>query len=464
MHAIERKSSPPLRAGGARRSVAAQKSDGPTLGQFRPGESARAHVWRACACGGGCPGCAAKTTSEGAFSVSKPDDPLEQQADRIAADVMRMAQSTEAPSAPSAQIHGGSAMRTSSGNDRLQPKRDSAGVARTNTDVPPVVQEVLRSPGQPLDAQTRAFMEPRFDADFSDVRVHTDEKGARSAEALHAHAYTVGADIVFGAGKFSPGSESGRHLVAHELAHTLQRQDGAARMVMRRWDQASECPDTPADRWIEKVVVNQETPQSATLHWSDGATESDQCSSGKGHCCVDPAEPSGVACTISGSHVDGSNCTPITTRNGFLVKNRVRDHQGVEFWTEFEPDRAIALHKYSPVDGTPLSHGCVRLNEALATKIFCNVRQNKTWVQVQGFARPMCDHDALRNEWLGDFSVGGSDLSKADGETQAQIRETRKELNAAFGRTLSVSEIQALTADDIPRCTRKVPLPKPAGP
>jgi hypothetical protein len=145
---------------------------------------------------------------------------------------------------------------------------------------------------------------------------------------------------------------------------------------------------------------------------------------------------------------------------GFQVKNRVRDHKGVEFWTEFVPDRAIALHEYSPVDGTPLSHGCVRLHTNFATKIFCNVRQNATWVQVQGFARPKCDYGNLQKEWQGDFANGGQDLSKADGDEKGEIREARRELNAAFGRTLSVSEINALTAKDIPRCRGTAPLPK----
>ena len=58
--------------------------------------------------------------------------------------------------------------------------------------IPPMVQEVLRSPGQPLDPTTRTFMESRFDADFSQVRVHTDPRAAESAQAVNALAYTVG--------------------------------------------------------------------------------------------------------------------------------------------------------------------------------------------------------------------------------------------------------------------------------
>jgi len=89
--------------------------------------------------------------------------------------------------------------------------------------VPPVVRQALRSPGRPLENATRAFMEPRFGHDFSHVRVHTDATAAASARAVQALAYTVGRDVVFGEGQYRPGSDAGRRLIAHELAHTLQQ-------------------------------------------------------------------------------------------------------------------------------------------------------------------------------------------------------------------------------------------------
>src|SRR5208282_2996572 len=89
--------------------------------------------------------------------------------------------------------------------------------------VPPIVHDVLRSPGQPLDAATRGFMEPRFGHDFSRVRVHTDGKAAESARTLSARAYTVGNAVVFGSGRFAPSTSAGRLLIAHELSHTIQQ-------------------------------------------------------------------------------------------------------------------------------------------------------------------------------------------------------------------------------------------------
>jgi hypothetical protein len=101
-------------------------------------------------------------------------------------------------------------------------QRRPNGFAEQNS-APPIVNEVLRSPGQPLDQATRAFMEPRFGHDFSQVRVHADAQAAESAQALNALAYTAERDIVFGAGRYAPGAFEGRRLLAHELTHVVQQ-------------------------------------------------------------------------------------------------------------------------------------------------------------------------------------------------------------------------------------------------
>lgn len=92
------------------------------------------------------------------------------------------------------------------------------------SEVPAIVHEVLREPGEPLDSATRAFMEPRFGHDFSGVRVHTDAKAAESARAANAHAYTVGQHVVFGGGLYAPSTTEGRRLLGHELTHTIQQE------------------------------------------------------------------------------------------------------------------------------------------------------------------------------------------------------------------------------------------------
>jgi outer membrane protein OmpA-like peptidoglycan-associated protein len=100
-----------------------------------------------------------------------------------------------------------------------------SGIGSAFDAVPPIVHDVLRSPGQPLDSKTRTFFEPRFGRDFSQVRVHTDSKAADSATAVNALAYTVGRDVVFGQGRYTPSTNNGQRLLAHELTHVVQ-QDG----------------------------------------------------------------------------------------------------------------------------------------------------------------------------------------------------------------------------------------------
>jgi hypothetical protein len=102
------------------------------------------------------------------------------------------------------------------------------------TGAPPIVLDVLRSPGQPLDPTTRAFMEPRFGHDFSRVRVHSDAAAEQSARGMNARAYTVGHNIVFNAGQFAPGTHEGQRLLAHELTHVVQQSGGAAVRVARQ--------------------------------------------------------------------------------------------------------------------------------------------------------------------------------------------------------------------------------------
>ena len=106
--------------------------------------------------------------------------------------------------------------------EKLTLQHSSADQAGTTT-VPPIVHEVLGSPGQPVDAATRAFMEPRFGHDFSKVRVHTDARAAESAREVNALAYTVGHDIVFGEGEYAPETSTGQRILTHELTHVVQQ-------------------------------------------------------------------------------------------------------------------------------------------------------------------------------------------------------------------------------------------------
>jgi len=103
---------------------------------------------------------------------------------------------------------------------RLQQK---AATAPSPGTVPPIMNEVLQSTGQPLDEATRAHLESHLGHDFRDIRVHADDRAARSAKAVGARAYTVGRHIVFGSGEYAVSSRAGQELLAHEATHTLQQ-------------------------------------------------------------------------------------------------------------------------------------------------------------------------------------------------------------------------------------------------
>lgn len=175
------------------------------------------------------------------LTINEPGDAFEQEADRLAERVMR----TPAPDSPG----GGECRKCSTpgqDDEMLQMKHVQPGDAG-RTAAPPIVHEVLRSPGQPLDPATRAFMEPRFGHDFSRVRVHTGAMADESAGDVNALAYTVGSHVVFGAGRFAPGTRQGRRLIAHELTHVLQQGGGVA-AIQRAPGDATKPATSPASR------------------------------------------------------------------------------------------------------------------------------------------------------------------------------------------------------------------------
>ncbi|HJU73364.1 MAG TPA: DUF4157 domain-containing protein, partial [Gemmatimonadaceae bacterium] len=153
------------------------------------------------------------------LEVGAPNDDFEQAADRIAR-----------------HVAGASSGRTA---------LPSGGAAA----VTPLVRRVLDEAGEPLDSSTRAFMEPRLGRSLANVRVHADSRAARSALDVAADAYTVGDHIVFGAGLYAPYTSPGRQLLAHEIAHTMQR--GAPATLRRQPSGASK--DTQTRRFVIKI-------------------------------------------------------------------------------------------------------------------------------------------------------------------------------------------------------------------
>ncbi|HEX6941269.1 MAG TPA: DUF4157 domain-containing protein [Longimicrobiales bacterium] len=164
------------------------------------------------------------------LEVGAPDDRFEREAERIAERVVNTPEA--GPDRVVAGEAAGSAHRVGDAAGRATRAREpGGGGGGPALDLPPLVDGAVRSPGEPLEPSTRAFMERRFGYDFGGVRVHANAMAAASARAMHALAYTVGRDVVFAEGQYRPESETGRRLLAHELAHVVQQ--GAARRVPR---------------------------------------------------------------------------------------------------------------------------------------------------------------------------------------------------------------------------------------
>jgi outer membrane protein OmpA-like peptidoglycan-associated protein len=166
--------------------------------------------------------------------VSAPDDPYEREADQIANHVMRMPAPAVQRSCEACSAGNTTCARCEEEQRRKQPviqrkPQDGGNGAATSLSDQPL--EGLGS-GRPLEQAARSFMEPRFGGSFADVRVHAGARAAEVATAFSARAFTLGNQIVFNSGNYSPESETGKHLLAHELTHVVQ-QRGHAQIAAR---------------------------------------------------------------------------------------------------------------------------------------------------------------------------------------------------------------------------------------
>ncbi len=149
--------------------------------------------------------------------ISQPGDKYEREANRVADDVMRISE----PAAPEQGAVSGQEQDTYI--QRMCPECEEELHAAESTSAAERRINALRSGGQRLSESARQFVEPRFGRDFSQVRIHTDDKAADSAQAINAAAYTMRNHIVFAAGQYAPETTAGKRLLAHELTHVVQQ-------------------------------------------------------------------------------------------------------------------------------------------------------------------------------------------------------------------------------------------------
>jgi hypothetical protein len=173
------------------------------------------------------------------LTVGAPNDAFENEADRVAEQVMRMPEEEVATTAAPPQIQrmctdceeeekgSGVIQRMCADCEEEMQAKEEAGQTPS---VPSGFEQrfaALRGGGQPLPPSERAFFEPRFGRDFANVRLHSSPAASELARSVHARAFTVGDSVVFGSGQYAPGSAAGRQLVAHELTHVVQQGGGA---------------------------------------------------------------------------------------------------------------------------------------------------------------------------------------------------------------------------------------------
>ena len=170
------------------------------------------------------------------LSVGAPDDPLEDEADAMAGKVMRM----PGDSFVQRKCSHCEAEAEKTSGDKEEEKVQRRPLAsfitpfiQTKSNGEGTVSDTLsnqisssRGSGSTIDGETKTFMENRFGTDFSGVKIHTGNESVQMNRELNAKAFTVGSDIYFNEGQYNPGSESGKHLLAHELTHTIQQDGG----------------------------------------------------------------------------------------------------------------------------------------------------------------------------------------------------------------------------------------------
>src|SRR5439155_7177527 len=195
----------------------------------------------------------------------QPNDPDEQEADRIAEQIVS-AKPVETIQRKCAACSEGATCPKCEEEGRVQLKEKPGHTPQVNSKAASQITS-LRGGGQPLPSSVRTFFEPQFRRDFSRVHIHTDSPAAESARAIHARAYTAGRDVVFGAGEYVPHTTEGKRLLAHELAHIAQQDEGSG-TIQRKSSSSSRLsaeisPAVPEHKALASSQPDGTTPEVA---------------------------------------------------------------------------------------------------------------------------------------------------------------------------------------------------------
>lgn len=284
------------------------------------------------------------------LTINEPGDAYEQEADRVADQVMRMPE----PKLQKACRCGGECPKCQRGKMGLEPiglqTSRLQGIESGRTEAPTEVRAVLARTGQPLNATTREFMEHRFGHDFSQVRIHSDKRAAESADAINARAYTVGQNIVFGHGEYTPSTLSSRRLLAHELTHVIQQSQSG--LTVQRAPRSDPC--TYAGSAVKEREVHLNLSLNAVRVYTRGG----------GH-------------TQFNNLINGPAASALARANGWCHMYSVKGHQRrsslglINFVNYcgnfgFHSNFWYKSGRITRIPGT-VSHGCARLHDADAS-------------------------------------------------------------------------------------------------
>lgn len=235
--------------------------------------------------------------------IGQSDDIYEQEANRVAGQVMRMPESqivscnnfhiqracpkceeNELKRQPIKEEEEEEKLQRQPVEEEEEKEKFQAKTASSlNHEIDPGIENHIQSMkggGNPLSESERAFFEPRFGHDFSQVRVHTDAMAAETAQAVGARAFTVGRDVVFGAGEYSEGTGNGKELLAHELTHVIQQNRDCSAPALLKFAPTVYHPGT----------MHNHMP---TYRWADVQNAS-SCIRGTVECVCRHAQPLGV--------------------------------------------------------------------------------------------------------------------------------------------------------------------------
>ncbi len=195
-------------------------------------------------------------------STKAEDDRAEKEADAVAEAVVRPPE----PACPTCASGVKPCAKCASKLQRRAVRGDAPPIAPEQRKV---AEQAFGGGGRPLPEKDRTDLEDKLGADLSAVRVHTGVEAEAAAKSVHAHAFTVGADIAFAPGKYDPGSSEGRRLLAHEVAHTLQQDSGK---VMRR--EGETATDVPTPDWSLMDQIKKINDYSWVAPWDESELES----------------------------------------------------------------------------------------------------------------------------------------------------------------------------------------------